>query len=507
MFQFSSIKKNIDSIVAAVAGFIIIFLFTRHGGIGVWPDSVVYLTTAENLHANSKLADFAQNAVVEFPAFYPYFLNALILITGLKPLVFTPVLNAMLFALIIYLSGNIIEQYSCHSKWYKIAILSCIVLSPGLLEIYSMLCSETFFLLWLLLFMMAMHHYFRSHNRKALIAAAVIASVVSVTRYAGITIIGTGGILLLLNMNLPLRRKLQDIILYSAISPLLLIINLARNYTVSGTMTGNRERSLTTVYENLQNVGSVLYDWLPFLNGHYNGAGWLVIFLIFTLAFVCIKQFLKYHCLITYENMSAVFSLLYILFMVVTASITRFETLTSRFLSPVFIPLIMWGSNWIVSSLKRISQTQRKWLVALGAIFFLSFQYGQFAADYETWDGVKDAGIPGYTEDQWKYSETVLFIQKDSIPFKKGYTIYSDANDAIYFFTRRQGNFLPHKESYSQLMQFLDDRHCYVVWFNDGEDPDLVGLDYITKIKKMKLLKQFSDGAIYVYDSKSVIGR
>jgi hypothetical protein len=507
MFQFSSIKKNIDSIVAAVAGFIIIFLFTRHGGIGVWPDSVVYLTTAENLHVNGKLVDFAQNAVVEFPAFYPFLLNALILITGLKPLVFAPVLNAMLFALIIYLSGNIIEQYSRHSKWYKIAILSCIVLSPGLLEIYSMLCSETLFLLWLLLFMMAMHHYFRSHNRKALIAAAVIASLVSVTRYAGITIIGTGGILLLLNMNLPLRRKLQDIILYSAISPLLLIINLARNYTISGTMTGNRERSLTTVYENLHNVGSVLYDWLPFLNGHYNGVEWLVKFLILTLAFVCIKQFLKYHCLITYENMAAVFSLLYILFMVVTASITRFETLTSRFLSPVFIPLIMWGSNWIVSSSRRISHTQRKWLVAFGAIFFLSFQYGQLAADYETWDGVKDAGIPGYTEDQWKYSETVIFIQKDSIPFKKGYTIYSDANDAIYFFTRRQGNSLPHKESYSQLMQFLNDRYCYVVWFNDGEDPDLVGLDYITKIKKMKLFKQFSDGAIYEYDSKSVIGR
>jgi hypothetical protein len=110
MFQFSSIKKNIDSIVAAVAGFIIIFLFTRHGGLGVWPDSVVFLSTAENLHANSKLADFAQNAVVEFPAFYPYFLNALILITGLKPLVFAPVLNAMLFALIIYLSALLSDK-------------------------------------------------------------------------------------------------------------------------------------------------------------------------------------------------------------------------------------------------------------------------------------------------------------------------------------------------------------------------------------------------------------
>ena len=82
-------------------------------------------------------------------------------------------------------------------------------------------------------------------------------------------------------------------------------------------------------------------------------------------------------------------------------------------------------------------------------------------------------------------------------PFKPGYTIYSDANDAIYFFTGRQGKFLPHKEDSPGKKSFLNDRHCYVVWFNDGENTDLVNRDFILNIKKMKLLKQFNDGAIY----------
>ena len=461
---------------------------------------MVYSTAAENLQANGKLADYTHNAVVEFPALYPFFLSGLMLLTGLKPLVFAPVLNALLFAVIIYLSGYIMEQFSYRSKWYKRAVLSCIVLSPGLLEVYSMLWSETLFILWLLLFMMAMHRYFQSYSRKALIAAAVIASVASVTRYAGITIIGTGAILLLLDMKLPLRRKLTDLLLYSAISPLLLIINLARNYTVGGTMTGNRERSITTLSENMHDAGSVFYDWLPFFNGHYKGAGWLAIFLIAGLAFVCLRQFLRNGRLTTYENMAAGFSLFYVLFMVVTASISRFETLNSRFLSPVFIPLVWVCSNWIVSLSQRTGHLKKKWLMALGAVIFLSFQYGQLAADYETWDGVKDAGIPGYTEDQWKYSETVQFIQKDSLPFQKGYTIYSNAYDAVYFFTGRPGKFLPPKEFYPGVQEFLNDRHCYLVWFNDGDNPDLLDLDFITNIKKMKLLKQFSDGAIYEYD-------
>lgn len=500
MFQFSSFKKNTDSLAAAAAGFIIIFLFTRHGGIGICPDAVVYLSAAENLQANGKLTDFTHNAVVDFPAFYPLFLCGLMLLTGLKPLLFAPVLNSLLFAVIIYFSGQIMEQFSHRSKWYKRAVLSCIVLSPCLLEVYSMLWSETLFIVWLLLFMMAMHRYFQSYSRKALIAAAVIASLASVTRYAGVTIIATGAILLLLDTKLPLRRKLTDVLLYSAISPLLLIINLARNYTVSGTITGLREKSIRTLSENTHDAGSVFYDWIPFLHGHYTGAGWMAVFLIAGLAFVCMKQFLRNRRLTTYESMAAGFSLLYVLFMIVSASISRFEILNSRFLSPLFIPLVWCGSNWIISVSQRTSHSKKKWLMALGVIIFLSFQYNQLDADYETWDGVKDAGIPGYTEDQWKYSETVQFIQKDSLPFQKSYTIYSNAYDAVHFFTGRPGKFLPHKEFSQEVQGFLNDRHCYMVWFTDGENPDLVDLAFITNIKKMKLLKQFSDGAIYEYD-------
>jgi len=109
MFQFSSIKKNIDSLVAAVAGFTIIFLYTRHGGIGLCPDGVVYTTTAKNILSGCTLVDFRHYPVVEFPAFYPLFLSGITLLTGLQPLVFGAVLNAFLFAAVIFLSGYILS--------------------------------------------------------------------------------------------------------------------------------------------------------------------------------------------------------------------------------------------------------------------------------------------------------------------------------------------------------------------------------------------------------------
>ena len=73
MIRLSFFKKNIDSLIAAAAGFFIIFLFTRHSGIGVCPDGVVYTTAAENLRATGKYIDFTHGPVIDFPAFLFYF--------------------------------------------------------------------------------------------------------------------------------------------------------------------------------------------------------------------------------------------------------------------------------------------------------------------------------------------------------------------------------------------------------------------------------------------------
>ncbi len=500
MIRLLFFKKNIDSLIAAAAGFFIIFLFTRHSGIGVCPDGVVYTTAAENISATGKYTDFTHGPVIDFPAFYSIFLSGIIWLTGLKPLAFAPFLNAFLFAVIIYLAGNIMEQFEYRSKWYKAAILSCIVLSPGLLEDYSMMWSETLFILFLLLFIMAMYHYLRSGSRKALIAAAIITSLACITRYAGITVIATGGIIILVNNRLSLQKRFADGLIFGAISPLLLIINLWRNYMVSGTLTGDREQSITPLITNMHDAGIVFSNWLPFVHGNNTSAIIVVIAIIAGLSILCITQFLKDHRVSGYESIAAAYALFYILFMIVTASISRFEELNSRFMTPAFIPLLWSGSYWLVSLSKQSKTFVKKFsLAGLGIFILSSFQYNQIAADAETWDGVKDAGIPGYTEDQWTKSETVQFIEKNAPLFKKNYTIYSDAYDAIYWFTGRPGKFLPAREYKPGVKEFLSDPRCYMVWFNDGINSDLVDLNFITRVKKMKLVKQFSDGAIYEY--------
>ncbi|MFX7731922.1 hypothetical protein ABTK10_20540, partial [Acinetobacter baumannii] len=70
-----------------------------------------------------------------------------------------PITNAVLFAVTIYLSGIIIEGFVIIAKVYKWFILLAIAISPSLLDIFSMLWSETLFIVLLLLFILSLKKY------------------------------------------------------------------------------------------------------------------------------------------------------------------------------------------------------------------------------------------------------------------------------------------------------------------------------------------------------------
>ena len=70
-----------------------------------------------------------------------------------------------------------------------------------------MLWSETLFILLSLLFFVAFTKYLNSHTLRSLMGAAVIAAFAFVTRYAGITLLLTGGFLLLFDGRLVIKKK------------------------------------------------------------------------------------------------------------------------------------------------------------------------------------------------------------------------------------------------------------------------------------------------------------
>src|SRR5262249_2245580 len=136
-----SISRNLDSLLAALAAFVWIQILSKHSGIGVSPDSVTYLSAARHLTAGNGFLSFDNFPVVDFPFAYPGFLATISWITRQDPLQFAGVLNGLLFGLLLYLSGSIMNGFLKPSGWYKGILLACLLLSPALQEVYSLLWS------------------------------------------------------------------------------------------------------------------------------------------------------------------------------------------------------------------------------------------------------------------------------------------------------------------------------------------------------------------------------
>jgi hypothetical protein len=493
-----SFLADVDSLLAAIAGFYIIHLFARHGGIGISPDSVTYISAARNFASGKGLMEFDNVPMVDFPVFYSIFLGAISFITRIDPVVFGPLLNGLMFATVLFLSGWMMNRFYFPSRWYKGIILSCLVLSPCLLEVYSMMWSETLFILILMIFIAVFKLYLDDERLVTLVLASFLAGLACVTRYAGVTLVATGGMLVVLNYRMNISRRIVHLSIFCAVSASLLIVNLTRNTALSGTYTGMRQKGITPLIQNLSYFGTVICDWMPLPKDNSNLALVITFGTVLLLGIALVVLFMTRRGYHSYEHIAIVFCLVYIAFMLLSATVSRYEQFTNRLLSPMFIPLI-WGLSGLIPLwIQKLPRPARLWTIGLGILLAAGFQYNQWLHDYETYDGVKDAGIPGYTEDPWPQSPLLEFINKNKNLFKTGYSLYSNAADYLYFYTGLHPYNLPQRVFPVEQKKFYADPRHYIIWFNDIDNPDLTTLEEVRRNQNFIPLQSFTDGTIYV---------
>jgi hypothetical protein len=498
-------KKNLqtflfyhcDAILASCVGCIAIYYFTRYGGIGITPDSVGYSEAAINLKDKGALIDFNGLALVDFPAGYPLFLAFFYFLTGVSPILFSPFINSLLYVGVILISSTIMQSFQGVTRWYRIAILILLASSPCLWEVYGMIWSETLFLFLVLLFMLGWKNYSNKKTIFSLFLFALVTACAFVTRFAGITLVATGIALIFFDESISILKKIKHLALFFVGSVFFVIINLIRNHYASGTLSGVREKALRTAGDNLLDIGSVLSGWFPFIGEHLLAGAIIFCLLVAFAALQIIYRIIQQQFYSKYETVVYGFFLVYCIFIILISSISRFEELSSRLLSPMYIPIIWVSTCWIPNFIQKKTRPFRIVLLIGTAFVFIAFIKNYYQQNAGNWEGIAYAGIPGYSEKQWKESPTIKYIitHKDSI----NGAIYSDAYDGLYYLTGVKSLPLPHKEIESEKNKFLNNTTLIVVWFNDGVNTDLIDLEFINTHKKLQLTKQFEDGAIYFY--------
>jgi hypothetical protein len=493
--------NNLDSFIAAIIGFYAIYLFTAYSGVGLSPDSIMYASTATNIQAHGSLLTFNKTPLVFFPVFYPFFLGVIQFISGVDPIKAGATINAFLFASVVFTSGWIMSKFMAHSRIYKWIILGAIILSPGLLEIYTFLWSETLFILETLFFIIAYWRYLQTHSTKALLVVAIITAISCITRYAGVTIVGAGGLMLLLDNELPIRKKIQHILIFGFVSISLLGANLLLNRLSTGLSTGTREPSITPFFKNLYYFGTVICDWGSLSKSTYPLA--ILIASVILLALIGILIWKAYKKRInSYENIVIAFAIVYGLFIVISASISRYEAINSRLLAPMFIPLLIACTSWVPDVLHLVKSKTKYALAGVAIIMMLAFEYASYKVDWQRYDDENDYGVPGYSDDSWNKSEFVTYLKQHKNLFKPGIPIYSDANEAVYLFTGLPSVLIPHKFFNADVQKFYANKSFYLIWFDNLYNNELVSLPDIMKNKKLVKIGAAKEGEVYYYDGK-----
>ena len=492
-------KKNIDSLIAAVIGFIIIQFFTRNGGIGISPDSIAYIGAARNVIDGNGFSEFTGSPLVTFPLFYPFFLAIIMFVTQTDIVVLAPVLNGLMFAAVIFLTGIILEQFKYKTSWYKRILLVIMICSPSLIEIYTMLWSETLFILFILIFIILFKHYFRTHSFKSLIIAACIATLAFDSRFAGITLIGTGCLLIFFDKNLKWINKFKHISMFGSIGISLVAINLIRNTLERGLATGMRQKGITTFSKNVEYSGNVMSDWFTF---KFEGQWFfeclaIAVMILFFVFFI--RNYMHWKAYYSFENVTVSFFIVYVLFIIISSTISLYEPINNRLLAPAFIPLLLISTSQIPKWRAKLPHRQLEWIFfafSVGIGFVLIGSY--IGINKENLSLMNNAGIPGYSQNIWTKSKLVHYLQEHEEVFENDSAIYSNHCQAVYFLTNHAVMSLPERVYKDDVEEFKELESCTLIWFSRDNNPDLLSLEEIRHYKKMKLLKSFSDGAIFL---------
>ncbi len=233
-----------------------IWVATRWG-IGLTPDSTVYIGVARNIVRKLGLVYPQGTPLTHYPPLYPLMLAGAS-VFGTDPLQSARWVHGFLFAANTGFLGYLFYRASGRSLigWSLGSIL--FITSPVMLLIHARAWSEPLFIFWTLLSLIALAGFIETSRRSLLVFAAVFTALAFLTRYIGASLALAGAAAVFLFSRNPVFQRIRDAALFGAISVFPMVLWMIRNRLAAGTATnraliihpitwGHVEEMLTTL--------------------------------------------------------------------------------------------------------------------------------------------------------------------------------------------------------------------------------------------------------------------
>ncbi len=506
----------------ALAGSVALFAATSSWGIGACQDSAMYIAGARNLLKGYGYSNYADmDPIIQWPPFFSFSL-ALIGKLGPDPLVGARILHVILFGVSILMVGLMLRKLT---RSTAIAFLGSFLMltSTANLRVHSMAWSEPWFLFLAFLGFFSLNEYLGTEKKWYFFVSALLAGLACVDRYAGVSVIAAGALILLLLHRKSISKRLTDAATYTILSTLPLGLWLVRNYIVQQSLV-NRDLGYhlpTSKYseEALRTLSVwVLHDSFPRAWRHLALAVAATIVIAITV-FVVLKEIKNHSAKIfsTDNSLRLVASLA--IFSLCNAALELahliFMNAHANANDRHFVPFFIAGVIGFLILVDRLLQFYPKhyFLKSALTVFFVCIAASNLYSSNQFLQEIYKKGSD-HTSRQWKTSPT---LAKTKTLADGNALIYSNDPSIIYVLTGQRVFRLPRKyenrrhyvtqEStkkndrlaiqLKKIKNKLADRQGYIVllderlrWFKLSEKD-------LKQHMKLVLVEKFSDGAIY----------
>jgi hypothetical protein len=492
-------RANTALMLQCAAGFIVMLICMSKYGPGLTHDSVAYLYAADGLLNGRGMVYFGYGTpFVQWPPLLPFLLASL-KITGLDPINSIRFINALVYALTVYFSG----LWLTHNV--KIRILSIIgqaaAFSVPLVYVSKHLWTEGMFILFILLFLSYSSRFVINGASKDLVLMSVFASLSVLTRYAGITAIAVG-VLVIAAHNGKAVERLRKMIIFLSISCTPLMLWLIRNYLVFSTFTGRKLPSATPLVKSIKDAYTTVFSWFfPYsklsVTDRYR-MRLLVFFILACLFAAVVYRLLKnrdhlYCKELLYNNTRVIpfvlFIFIYAAFLLFSVSTIAVDPIDDRLMSPVYVPLtlvVFYTIGRLCEFFSRGNSAGRIILCVLAALWLI---YPFSGAASMVTDSVRN-GAGGYSKTTWRDSSIIAYL-KDNKPES---IVFSNFPDAVYVLSGISARYIPEKlysayydtANFKRVFESADSRQALIAWFNRGMSVmeyiyNEIGPDYTVK--------------------------
>ena len=381
-----------------------------------------------------------------YPPFYPV---VLAVASGLliDPRSVAGPLNAVVFGMTILVAGHWLRQ-RVRSRLLLVTGCLAVVFSAPAAWMATQAFSEALFILLSTCALYYGDKCLTSTERSSLVQSAIFTSLACLTRYSGVVLIMVVLPLLVVQHGVPASVKRVRIGQFLAISMLPLALWVLRNYLVTGLMAGPRTASPRSFIENVARTLNTLEAWNPLLVDLRvvsievdPQVGMIIGALLAGVVLLTLAGFVAHGVLIWWRGsgergqgallpVAGAFAFGYMAFMVVTASVVKFDPLASRLLVPVYIPLVlltMVGADRLLSRRDVLRTSPARsgrggvryayLMVIPTAMLVVSTIYGGFISLRDTATAVVN---PEYGQNAYVYNAENIDIDGASLEHLKG---------------------------------------------------------------------------------------